>query len=146
MSIQSILFNILKIQDPKLLYKINKYKKEYIKLYPECAICGETKNLECHHVIPVHIDQYLSTNSNNFITLCDNGNKGCHNHFGHFQDFRNKYNKNIKELAIFIRLHIIKNDPIKEWKVNTDKLIIDFADSMKISKEEFMVRVENLTK
>lgn len=91
---------------------MSKAKKLYVKEHNQCAVCGYKKNLEVHHVVPVHVDPTLSAKSSNFITLCDYRNKGCHNVFGHFRNFRSKWNPNIRVFALQVSsmLELCKNE------------------------------------
>jgi len=127
--------------------KMSKAKKSYKKNYPECASCGSTKGLEVHHILPVSKFPHLASDPNNFITLCDglfNSNSGCHCKFGHFGNFKSKYNIHIREYAIFNRLFIEKYDPGHKFIIPTKKLIDDFFIAENISKERFLVKVNNL--
>ena len=40
----------------------------------KCAKCGDSNNLQCHHILPVSIEPLLSADIDNCITLC----KECH--------------------------------------------------------------------
>lgn len=48
-----------------------------------CACCGKTKNLNVHHIIPVHINPDLELEKSNLIILCENRTLNCHLVFGH---------------------------------------------------------------
>lgn len=137
MNIAKNIFNILVVKNPQQLYRITKAKKLYLKTHLECALCGEIKNLEVHHVIPVHIDIELSCNPINFISLCDNTlNNGCHNRFGHFGNFVKQYNKYIREFAIISR--ILNKDNPRFTENMTQQLITEFAIALNISKDELI--------
>jgi hypothetical protein len=56
-----------------------------------CAACGKTKNLEVHHIKPVHLFPDLELELSNLVTLCADP---CHIVFGHFMDFK-KWNKTV---------------------------------------------------
>lgn len=88
---------------PKEYYRMSKAKKLYVKQNPECAVCGCKDHLEVHHVEPVHIKPQLAADPYNFITLCDKGNSGCHFVFGHFRNFRTKWNPFIRIFAEEVR-------------------------------------------
>lgn len=70
-----------------------KVRAEYLKTHPVCAVCGGTKKLEVHHIIPVHIDADKELDPNNLITLCEAKKYGvnCHLFFGHLGNYK-KYN------------------------------------------------------
>lgn len=61
-----------------------------------CAVCGKRKKLEAHHILPFHIDPSKELDPSNLLPLCE-GNKtiNCHLRFGHFDDFRTKYNSDV---------------------------------------------------
>ncbi len=67
-----------------------KVRRKHITDHPDCAVCGGTKRLEVHHVIPFWAapDLELDPDGNNLITLCRksvDGVKGlpCHRFVGH---------------------------------------------------------------
>ncbi len=69
----------------------------YIKDNPICKCCGKLKDLEVHHIIPVHIDARWELDQNNLITLCDR----CHLVVGHLNDWI-KFNKCITQDAAIL--------------------------------------------
>jgi 5-methylcytosine-specific restriction protein A len=80
----------------KLRYAIRSPKwstirKEHLKKYPTCTACGSSKNLEVHHIVPVHIDPSKELDIDNLITLCS---ENCHILFGHLMYFKS-WNKNV---------------------------------------------------
>ena len=81
-------------------WAMRKAKKLCKQRNPECSICGYTKHLEAHHIVPVHIDPDLACDQDNLITLC----RSCHFTFGHFHNFRKYWNKHIVEHAQMISL------------------------------------------
>jgi 5-methylcytosine-specific restriction endonuclease McrA len=68
-------------------------RKEHLSQNSECAACGSTKDLEVHHIIPVHIDQDKELDPSNLITLCS---KQCHFIFGHLMNYKS-WNKDVIE-------------------------------------------------
>lgn len=83
-------------------WQLTKAKRAYVKEHSVCAVCGYTKNLEVHHIIPVHVDILRALDPDNFITLCDWRNHGCHYVFGHYRNFRTKWNPKIREFATMV--------------------------------------------
>jgi len=69
--------------------KWRKVRKYHIQSNPVCAICGNTKTLEVHHIVPFHIDPKLELNPENLITLCDHKNRSCHRLIGHMSNWKN---------------------------------------------------------
>lgn len=68
----------------------------HLKLHPKCAVCGGTKSLEVHHIVPFNIDPTLELNPTNFVTLCESSDKGvtCHLWFGHLGNYQS-FNKDV---------------------------------------------------
>jgi len=81
----------------------SKARKNYLKLHPKCELCGGTKGLEVHHVIPFKESPDLELDPNNFQTLCRP--KRCHIFFGHLGSWR-KFNPTVKEDVIAWRAKI----------------------------------------
>ena len=79
-----------------------KIRKEHLKKYPVCDICGTKKDLSVHHEIPVNFDKSLELSPENLLTLCDSGANDCHRIFGHLFDFHS-YSPHVRI-------------DIKEWK------------------------------
>lgn len=60
-------------------------RSTFLKQHDKCAACGSKKNLEVHHIIPVHVNPELELDMDNLVTLCSNS---CHLLFGHLMDFK----------------------------------------------------------
>lgn len=73
-----------------------KLRKHIIKSHPYCAVCGWDKKLEGHHILPRHKYPDLSLLESNVIILCRN----CHFCIGHWCDFVNNYNIDIRDIAV----------------------------------------------
>lgn len=126
---------------PSITVYVNmtKAKKDYVSLYRECAVCGSIKGLEVHHCKPVHVFPELACEFSNFITLCDGiTNNGCHNRLGHWGNFKTKFNPNIRQLAVYSRMQMEKEDPARKFLIETDMLIEMFSRDMKMSRGEFL--------
>jgi 5-methylcytosine-specific restriction endonuclease McrA len=70
-----------------------KVRKEHLKTQPFCQACGTIKDLEVHHIEPVHLVPQKELDVNNLITLC--GSR-CHLLFGHLMDYKS-WNTNVVE-------------------------------------------------
>jgi hypothetical protein len=124
-------------------WKMTKAKKLYVTEFNECEVCGYQKGLEVHHVKPVHLFPDLSCEPTNFITLCDGiSNNMCHRKYGHFYDFRNKFNPLIREYAIFSRLFLAKGGV--KFVIPTDQLIDRYCKIQAVSRDEFLNNMTNL--
>jgi len=77
-------------------------RKNFLLKNGECAVCGEKKKLEVHHIKPFHECPELELEESNLITLCesDSGGVVCHLFFGHLGDYR-KINPDIQRDALY---------------------------------------------
>lgn len=125
-------------------YATSKAKKLHVKEFPECAVCGSTRDLEVHHVTPVHINPDLATNELNFITLCDSTNNGCHRWFGHFGNFTKLYNIYVREYALCNRLFLELMQPDRKFIISTKILEEYFSKSMNMTAPEFRIHYMNM--
>ena len=68
--------------------KWSSVRKQYLKLNPNCAVCGKEnrflKSNEIHHCIPIFWDKSLELQESNLITLCPEH----HFLFGHLMDWK----------------------------------------------------------
>ena len=76
-------------------------RKEHLKKYPKCAVCGGTKKCEVHHVLVYHLFPELELDPKNLITLCESKKYGinCHLLMGHFGNYK-RMNYNVDEDAM----------------------------------------------
>lgn len=86
------LFNKL-IRYSKRSPKWPNLRKQHLSNNPRCEACGTTKDLDVHHIIPVHLDPDKELDSTNLITLCS---KQCHLVFGHLMNYKS-WNKDVIE-------------------------------------------------
>ncbi|MDI6820948.1 MAG: HNH endonuclease signature motif containing protein [Patescibacteria group bacterium] len=95
----------------------NGVRKEYLKEYPYCAVCGTKKSVEPHHILPVQfdVDRKFELDYNNLISLCRKNQ--CHLLFGHLRSFSKSYNPNVREDAEIWRKKIL-NRPTKLLEAN----------------------------
>jgi 5-methylcytosine-specific restriction endonuclease McrA len=61
-------------------------RKAHLKRNKTCAACGGKKELEVHHIVPVHLSPERELDPTNLITLCEA--RECHHAFGHMYDWR----------------------------------------------------------
>jgi hypothetical protein len=61
----------------------DKVRADWLKEHPTCAATGDTKNLEVHHRIPVHVDSTMELDPHNLITL----RRDVHLLLGHLDDW-----------------------------------------------------------
>lgn len=62
----------------------------HIKLNPECQVCGSTRKVEVHHIVPFHLAPDMELEPSNLMTLCENKRYGinCHLLIGHLGNYR----------------------------------------------------------
>lgn len=100
------LFNIFNFNDklktlgiPRSRYW-REVRKKHLEKEPFCAVCGNSKNVVPHHIIPFHVDPSKELDSYNLITLCEGDTFNCHLFFGHLKNW-SKYNENVVEDSKF---------------------------------------------
>lgn len=88
------------------------FRKQFLRESPVCAVCGISKSVEPHHILPVHfdVDRKYELDYNNLIPLCRKNQ--CHLIFGHLRSFAKSYNPNVREDAEIWRKKIL-NRPTK---------------------------------
>lgn len=79
-------------------YLWKEVRKNHLKNFPECAVCGRKKNIVPHHIIPVSVDPSLELDPNNLITLCEGPSFNCHLFFGHLRNW-SSHNPDVKKHA-----------------------------------------------
>lgn len=75
----------------------------YLEKHPLCEICGGSKDIIVHHILPFHVNPELELHDSNLVTLCESKNNGvnCHLLFGHLGNFR-RYNPDVlADIAIW---------------------------------------------
>lgn len=79
-------------------------RRKFLLKHSKCEACGNTTNLNVHHIIPFHIKSDLELDENNLITLCENSHingTNCHFIFGHGGDWK-AYIPNVIEIVKLI--------------------------------------------
>lgn len=67
-----------------------KVRQKHLKKEPKCQVCGLSKKLEVHHIIPFHVAPHLELEPRNLVTLCENKKYGinCHLLIGHLGNYQ----------------------------------------------------------
>lgn len=68
--------------------KWSELRAMWLSQQPICQGCGTEKNLQVHHIIPVHVDPSRELDSTNLITLCEQVRHDCHFHIGHLLNWK----------------------------------------------------------
>lgn len=88
----------------------------HLKKEPICQVCGGGSKLNVHHIRPFHTHPELELDPNNLITLC-NGSSGtiaCHIRFGHLDNFKDKWNPDIRtEAPVWNKRFLMKTMPVE---------------------------------
>lgn len=105
-----------KVKDKTGLQRSGKWAETrdlHLSLYPSCAICGNTKKVEVHHIIPFHVDPSKELEPSNLISLCEGWKLcNCHLVFGHLGNYK-QYNGQVKAMAEVLSKGIVNNENIK---------------------------------
>ncbi|MAE50088.1 hypothetical protein CMI48_05070 [Candidatus Pacearchaeota archaeon] len=90
--------------------KWRKVRKAFLKENPRCSVCGSTKKIEVHHVVPFYLIPDLELRSDNLATLCENKKYGinCHLLVGHLGNYR-RINANVEHDIFIWRMKIGKH-------------------------------------
>ena len=83
------------VQNVRRLPQVIRAMKVYKAEHPHCAWCGRTKQVEVHHVEPVHFSPDKAGDQTNYISLCRK--PACHQTIGHMGDFTKGYNLKVRE-------------------------------------------------
>ena len=72
------------------------FRDDYVRRNPKCVVCGSTRKLEVHHIVPFHVAPDLELDESNLMTMCANKKYGinCHLLIGHLGNYR-KVNPNV---------------------------------------------------
>ena len=73
-------------------------RKEWLKVFPDCAACGTSRKIEVHHRVPVHVDAAREMDWTNLLTLC----RPCHHMVGHLYNWHD-FNPHCAEDAAYFR-------------------------------------------
>lgn len=95
--IKSLSFEEMQILGLPRSSKWKKIREQHLNKQPFCMICGNSKDLVPHHILPFHMSTEKELDLENLITLCE-GNFNCHLFFGHLKNWT-KHNPNIVEDA-----------------------------------------------
>ena len=96
--------------------KWRKVRAEFLKKYPKCAVCGGTKKIEVHHIVPFHIDPSKELLHSNLITLCEQGpSLNCHLIAGHRGNYQ-RWNPFVRGLCAFLNDYLEKDKEGYQWK------------------------------
>lgn len=62
-------------------------REDHLRRNPRCAVCGNSKNVVPHHIVPFHIDASKELDPLNLISLCEGDTFNCHLFFGHLRNW-----------------------------------------------------------
>lgn len=76
-------------------------RKAHLAIRPACEVCGTKKQLNVHHIFPVHLAPEGELEEKNLLTLC----KEHHFWWGHYGSWRS-FNKAVVQDAALWKLKI----------------------------------------
>ena len=133
--------------------KWDRARRMHLRKQPGCAICGESKTVSVHHIIPFHYAVSLGRpdlelDGRNLITLCDSNDgvktQDHHLYVGHFGNFKlvniNVVSDSEKYKDVVSKL-ILEDKDYKENKKNKLPALDKMTDK---EKEEFKALMEKL--
>lgn len=80
-------------------------RKKHLEKEKLCCACASAKNLQVHHIDPVHRSPERELDPTNLVTLC----QSCHLTFGHLMDYRSWNPDVIDDIKVYNNK--IKNRP-----------------------------------
>ena len=90
-----------RVQLREKLKKLKLDVKTFIRDNKTCQLCGsKAKDINAHHIIPIHEDESKALDINNLITLC----KKCH--------FEKAHDKNYKKINVLLQEQFIKQNSL----------------------------------
>lgn len=73
-------------------------RKHHIAKEPVCQYCGNTDELEVHHMAPFHLHPDRELDDSNLITLCEYSTRECHLKQGHLGNWK-EFNPDIRKIC-----------------------------------------------
>lgn len=73
-----------------------KVRQCHLQSQNKCQYCGNSEELEVHHIKPFHLFPEMELDTNNLITLCEDKKFNCHIKMGHNGNWKS-YNDHIKQ-------------------------------------------------
>lgn len=83
-------------------------RKKHLDSHPNCIVCGSSKNVVPHHVVPFHLDPSRELDPSNLVTLCESPSFNCHLFFGHLKRW-DRHNPTVVEDAAIWRAKIVES-------------------------------------
>lgn len=92
-NIYQILKDRIQGKAPKGARRSSKWRalrKDFLARNPQCAVCGGTKKVEVHHIVPFHLAPDMELDETNLLPLCERKKYGinCHLLIGHQGNYR----------------------------------------------------------
>jgi 5-methylcytosine-specific restriction enzyme A len=78
-----------------------KVREDFLKLHPQCEVCGGKEYLQVHHIKPFHLFPDKELDFDNLLTLCESPNKNCHFQFGHLYSWRSWNEQVSKDVSVW---------------------------------------------
>lgn len=88
-------------------------RNQHLKQNPECIVCGSSRNVVPHHIVPFHVDPSKELDPSNLVTLCESPTFNCHLFFGHLKRW-DRHNPMVVEDAAVWKRRIIEAEEAQE--------------------------------
>lgn len=76
-------------------------RNQHLKNNPNCIVCGSSKNVVPHHVVPFHVDPSRELDPTNLVTMCESPTFNCHLFFGHLKRWSRHNPRVIEDAAVW---------------------------------------------
>ena len=63
-------------------------RRAHLKAHPKCEVCGTTKRVSVHHILPVNVSPAMELEVTNLISLCEHNEH--HLTFGHLGNWKSR--------------------------------------------------------
>lgn len=100
--------------------KWKKIRGEHLEKEKTCQCCNSIKNLQVHHIDPVHNNPEKELDFNNLVTLC----ASCHFVFGHLMDYKSWNPAVIDDIKVYNNKIINRPYNIKMAVQNYEKFTL----------------------
>ena len=91
------------VDGPQRSSQWTKVRKEHLKNNPVCVVCGDTRQLNVHHIKPFHLHPELELEPSNLMTLCESASYGiiCHLLIGHLGNYKNVNPNSVEDAKVW---------------------------------------------
>lgn len=127
--------------------KWHKVEKEHLEANPACAVCGDLKSVQVHHIFPFHYcvalgRPDLELDLKNLITLCETSKERSEqNHhllIGHYDDFKSSNLDVVKDSKAYQGMTGKSIQMNASWIVKRSNKLKPLKDMSEQDKKDFI--------